>query len=208
MTMRRTPFEGIRYPWMSDTVNAADVQSMGSDIDQSLVQTANLAADFSRFSTVVVRRAAAQSIIKATLSTISFDTVSRDNGAASPLAAGAWWNASQPTRLTAPAACVVLAVANGGVNATGNFGSPAAIQVMVSLNGATGVPNVQVMKYSPLSTRSGQHWCSVLSMWRMNQGDYLEMRYYWTGTPAGPFNTDTTYPPTLSLMQVALPSVP
>jgi hypothetical protein len=30
---------------------------------------------------------------------------------------------------------------------------------------------------------------------------------FWTGTPAGPFNTDTVSPPTLSLMMVALPAV-
>jgi hypothetical protein len=44
--MRRTPFEGIRYPWMSDVANAADVQAMAADIDQGLVQTAGLAADW------------------------------------------------------------------------------------------------------------------------------------------------------------------
>jgi hypothetical protein len=45
-------------------------------------------------------------------------------------------------------------------------------------------------------------------MWKLVAGDFLELKMYWTGTPAGPFNTDTVVPPVLSLMMVALPSVP
>jgi len=207
MTMRQTPFERIRYPWSGDVVSAADVQSMGADIDQQLVQASNLGADFSKYATVQARRAAAQSLTKGTLTTISFDTVV-ENSANSPLSNGAWWNSGSPTRLTAPTACVVLAVGMGGVNASAAWGSPAALQVTVAKNGASALPNVQGTKYSPTSTTTGQQWASVMSMWSLVAGDYLELKMFWTGTPAGPFNTDTAVPPFLYLMMVALPSVP
>jgi hypothetical protein len=207
MTMRQTPFQRIRYPWASDVVNAADVDSMGADIDQALVNTANLANDFSKYSTVVAKRVAAQSITKNTLTALTFDSVI-DNGANSPVANGAWWSASNPTRLTAPVSCVVMAIATGGVNATSAFGTPAALQVTVALNGASGLPGVQGSKYGPFSTQTGQVWGSAMTVWSLTKGDYLEFKIYWVGTPAGPFNTDTALPPTLSLAMVALPAVP
>lgn len=210
MAVRHTPFQRIRYPWTTDVVTAADVQSMGADIDQSFVQTAGLVNNFTRFSSVVVRRAAAQSLTKATVTTITFDTVMADNGTDSPLANGPWWSAGAPTRLTAPSACIVLASACAGLNMTSTWGSPAALQVAVSRNGAasTGTGNWQGVKYSPISTMGGQTPVSSLSMWRLAAADYLELKMYWTGTPAGPFNTDTFFRPQLSLMMVALPVVP
>lgn len=208
MVMRSTPFQRIRYPWTSDVVNAADIQAMGADIDQALVQTATLAANFSRFASVSVKRAAAQSITKATLTAISFDTVVSNNGANSPLANGSWYSAAAPTRLTAPVACVVLASAFAGVNAGSAWGSPATFQTVVALNGASAHPGMQGSKYSPVSTVSGQTPGAALAMWSLVAGDFLELKLFWTGTPAGPFNTDTTFAPQLSLMMVALPSVP
>jgi hypothetical protein len=208
MVMRRTPFQRIRYPWTADVVNVADVQSMGSDIDQALVQTATLADNFTRFSSVIVRRAAAQSLTKATLTAISWDTVVLDNGTDSPLANGPWWAAGTPTRLTAPAPCIVLASATAGVSQGSAWGSPAALQVTVALNGAVAAPGVQGAKYNPPSAMSGQTANAALTMWRLAAGDYLELKLFWTGTPAGPINTDTTLWPQLALMQVALPSVP
>jgi hypothetical protein len=208
MTMRQTPFERIRYPWASDVVNAADVQAMGADIDQALVQTATLANDFSRFSSVAVQRAAAQSITKSTLTAVTFDTVLLDNGSDSPLANGAWYSAGAPTRLTAPSPCIVLASATAGLNAGSAWGSPAAFQVTVALNGASAAPGVQGSKYAPISTMSGQTPNSALTMWKLVAGDYLELKLFWTGTPAGPFNTDTVMKPQLSLMMVGLPAVP
>jgi hypothetical protein len=207
MTMRKTPYLRLRYPWTDDVVNAADVQSMASDIDQGLVATATLAADFSRFASVTVRRAAAQSIAKGSLVAISFDTVSLNNGANSPLSNAAWFSAGSPTRLTAPAPCVVLAAATGGLNYGTALGANGCIQVAVGLNGAIAAPGVQGNKWNPTSATTGQQWTSALTMWRLVAGDFLEMRMFWTGTPAGPFNTDTVLPPTLSLMMVALPTV-
>lgn len=208
MVMRRTPFQRIRYPWTADVVNAADVQTMGSDIDQTMVQTAILAGNFVRFSSVSVKRAAAQSITKATLTAVTFDTLVTDNGTDSPLANGAWWSAGAPTRLTAPSPCIVLASASAGVNQGSAWGASAAFQVTIALNGATGTPGVQGSKFSPASTMSGQTPAAAMAMWKLAAGDYLELKLYWTGTPAGPINTDTTFTPQLSLMMVALPSVP
>lgn len=208
MTERKTPFQRIRYPWTSDVVNAADVQSMASDIDQALVQTASLGANFSRFSSVVVKRSTAQSITKGTLTAISMDTVILDNGTGSPLANGPWFAAGSPTRLTAPSPCIVLATASGGINFTSNPGTAGCLQITVALNGATGAPGVQGTKYSPYSTITGQIWASGLTLWKLNTGDFLEFKVFWTGTPAGPLNTDTAIPPTLSLMMVGLPAVP
>jgi len=207
MTMRKTPYQRIRYPWASDTVSAADLQSMGADVDQALVQTLNMANNFSKMATVLVQRVAAQSLTKGTLTTVSFDTVQRDGGANSPLANGAWYNSASPTRLTAPAPCVVLASGVGGVNFTAAAGSGNCVQVTVALNGATAAPNVQGSKYALASTGTGVGATSALTMWKLATGDYLELKMYWTGTPAGPLNTDTTFPPTLALMMVALPSV-
>src|SRR5689334_488994 len=99
MTMRKTPYMRLRYPWASDVASAADVQSMAQDIDQALVQTATMAANFSRFSSVAVQRAAVQSIPKATVTAITFDTVALNNGANSPLANGSWYSSGSPTRL-------------------------------------------------------------------------------------------------------------
>lgn len=209
MTMRKTPFARLRYPFTSDVVNAADVQSMASDIDQALEQTATLAANFSRFSSVVVQRKnTVQSLTKATLTAISMDTVVADNGTGSPLANGAWFAAGSPTRLTAPTACVVLAAASGGVNFTSVPGTAGCLQLTVALNGASSAPGVQGTKYSPYSSITGQIWASALTMWKLNAGDFLEFKMFWTGTPAGPLNTDTVIPPTLSLMMVGLPAVP
>ena len=210
MAMRHTPFFRLRYPWTSDVVNAADVQAMGNDIDQSLVQTAMLANNFSRFSSVAVKRAAAQSLTKATLTAITFDTVIADNGVNSPLANGAWWSAGAPTRLTAPSPCVVLASAYAGVNQTGGaWGTAPALLVTVALNGAAVIGSgLQGTKYNPTATASGQTPASVLTMWKLAAGDFLELKMHWTGTPAGPINTDTFHTPQLALMMVALPSVP
>ena len=72
----------------------------------------------------------------------------------------------------------------------------------------TAAPGVQGSKFNPLSTMSGQTPAAALSMWKLAAGDYLELKLYWTGTPAGPINIDTTFYPQLALMVVALPSVP
>lgn len=208
MTMRKTPYQRIRYPWASDTVSAADVQSMGADVDQALVQTLNMAGNFSKMASVLVQRVAAQSITKSTLTAISFDTVQRDSGANSPFANGAWYNASNPTRLTAPSPCVVLASGFGGINFTAAAGSGNCVQITVALNGATSAPGVQGSKWGATSTATGTQANSALTMWKLATGDYLELKMYWTGTPAGPLNTDTSFPATLALLMVALPSVP
>jgi len=209
MAMRKTPYERLRYPWTSDVVSAADIDAMASDIDQALVQTASLAANYSRFSSAVVQRTTAQAITKATLTAISFNSVVLDNGSDSPLANGSWYNVANPTRLTAPTACVVVATAFGGMNFTSNaLGVNGCVQVTVALNGATGGTGVQGTKWAPISTATGQTWASAISMWKLAAGDFLEFKIYWTGTPAGPFNIDTAFAPTFSLMQIALPTVP
>lgn len=206
--MRKTPYERIRYPWTTDTVAVGDVQSMAQDIDQALVQTQLLSQNFSRLSSVAVQRSAVQSIAKNTLTAISFDTVVANNGANSPFANGSWYSNSTPTRLTAPAPCVVLASGFGGLNLGSALGTSGAVQITIALNGATTQPGVQGTKWAPLSAATGQQWASALSMWKLNTGDFLELKMFWTGTPAGPFNTDNVVPPLLALMMVALPSVP
>jgi len=85
MTMRRTPYARLRYPWTSDVVAAADVDSMANDIDQALVTTAKMASDFSRFASVTARRTTAQSITKGTLTAITFNGVLLNNGANSQI---------------------------------------------------------------------------------------------------------------------------
>jgi len=202
--MRKTPYLRIRYPWASDVVSAVDVQSMANDIDQGLVATAKYASDFSQFASVTAYRAAAQSITKGTLTAITFDTVPLNNGANSPLANGAWWSNANPTRLTAPVACMVVACVSGGFNVGSALGVNGIIQVVAGLNGGS---QQQGNKYSPISTVTGQHWTSAMTAWKLSAGDYLELKMYWTGTPAGPFNTDTVVPPTMSLMMLSLPSV-
>lgn len=203
--MRRTPNLKIRYPWTSDVVNAADVQAMAADIDATLVNTARLSSEFSKFASVTVTRNAAQSVTKATLTAVSFDTVKLNNGANSPLANLAWWAAGSPTRLTAPVGCVVLATGTSGFNYGSALGVNGAIQTIVTLNGAaTG----QGKKFNPVSTVTGQQYASTLGLWKLNAGDFLEMKVFWTGTPAGPFNTDTGVPPSMSLTMVALQQVP
>lgn len=203
--LRKTPYQRLRYPWASDVISVADVQSMGNDIDQAIVTTQKLSSDFSRFGSVIARRNAAVSLTKGTLTTISFDSITLNNGANSPLANGNWWAAGNPTRLTAPVACVVLASAFGGVNLGSALGVNGIVQVAVGLNGSTTWQ--QGNKFSPISTVTGQVWTSALSLWPLNAGDYLELKLYWTGTPAGPFNSDTVVPPQLTLSMVALKSV-
>jgi hypothetical protein len=207
MTMRKTPYLKLRYPFTSDVVATGDVQSTAQDIDQALVNTATLAANFSRFSSVAVQRAATQSITKGALTAISFDTVLANNGASSPLANGSWYSAGSPTRLTAPTACVVLACGFGGITLGSALGTNGAVQVTIALNGATAAPGVQGTKWAPTSAVTGQQWASGISMWKLAAADFLELKMYWTGTPAGPFNTDNVLPPMLSLMMVALPTV-
>lgn len=207
MTMRKTPYARLRYPWTTDVVSAADVQSMAQDIDQALVTTAKMSTDFSRFASVSAKRAAAQSITKNTLTAITFDTVPLNNGANSPLANGAWWSSGSPTRLTAPVPCLVLASGSGGINIGSALGTSGVIQVTVALNGTSVTPGVQGSKWNPISTVTGQQWASALTMWKLAAGDYLELKMYWTGTPAGPFNTDTVIPPILSLMMIGLQTV-
>lgn len=206
--MRKTPYLRLRYPWADDVVSALNVGDMASDIDAALVRTAQMSTDFSRFASVAVSRSTAQSIAKGTQVAISFDTVAVNNGANSPLSNGAWFNLASPTRLTAPSPCVVLATGMCGLNLGSALGTAGIIQATVALNGATGAPGVQGSKYSPISTVTGQQWVSALSMWKLAAGDFLELKAFWTGTPAGPFNTDPNIPPTLSLMMVALPTVP
>lgn len=204
--LRKTPYERIRYPWASDVLSVADVQSMASDIDQAMVTTAKYASDFSRFASVVVKRNATQSITKNTLTAISFDSVTLNNGANSPLSNANWWAAGNPTRVTAPVACAVLVSAFGGINLGSALGANGVIETVVGLNGLTTWQ--QGSKFSPISSVAGQSWASGLSMWKLNAGDYLELKMFWNGTPAGPFNTDNVAPPQLSLMMVGFQSVP
>lgn len=205
MVMRKTPYQRIRYPWTSDVVNAADVQSMANDIDASLVGTAKMAAEFSKLASFTGRRNATQSITKATLTAITLDTVTVNNGANSPLANAAWWAAGSPTRLTAPVGCIVLVTAVCGYSIGSAFGANGAIQTTVTLNGAaTG----QGSKFNPLSAYTGQAWAACTSLWKLNAGDFLEMKTFWTGTPAGPLNTDNGSPPQISLTMMGLTSVP
>jgi branched-subunit amino acid transport protein len=199
--MRKTAYQRMRYPWTDDVVSVADMQSMANDID------ASLGSSFSKFGSVAVVRAALQSIPKATLTAISFDTVQLNNGGNSPLANGAWFNAAQPTRLTAISPCVVLATAFCGLNVTA-LGTSSCLEVTVTRNGGSGSPDIQGTKWNPISTYSGQTWANAITMWKLNAAEYLEMKVFWTGTPAGPFVTDTAIPPTLSLAMVALPAVP
>lgn len=206
--MRRTPYLKLRYPWTDDVVNVADIDSMAQDIDAALVQTQTLAQSFSRFASVTVSRSTAQSIPKSTLPAITYDTVVLNNGANSPLSNAPWWSAGAPTRLTAPTACVVLASSFVGINITAALGTSGAIQVAIARNGATGAPDVQGSKYGPVSTVTGQQWVSALSLWKLAAGDFLETKLFWTGTPAGPLNTDAAVVPVFSLMMVALPTVP
>jgi len=203
--MRKTPYQRLRYPWASDVVSAADVGSLASDIDQAIVNTQKLANDFSLMGSVVAKRNAALSLTKGALTTVSFDSITLNNGSDSPLANGNWWAAGNPTRLTAPVGCVVLASGFGGVNLGSALGANGIIQVAIGLNGSTAWQ--QGHKHSPISTVAGQVWGSCLSLWPLNAGDYLELKLYWTGTPAGPFNTDTVVPPQLSLSMIALKSV-
>lgn len=206
MTMRKTPYLRLRYPFTSDVVNAADVQALGNDIDSALAGTAKMAAEFSKFASVTLTRNAAQSIAKATLTAISFDTVKINNGGSSPFANAPWWAAGSPTRVTAPVNCVVMVSATSGLNYGSALGVNGAIQTTIGLNG--GVSSVQGAKFNPISTATGQQYVTALSMWKLNAGDFLELKVFWTGTPAGPFNTDTGAPPVLSLMMVAMQQVP
>lgn len=208
MVMRKTPNLRLRYPWTDDVVSAADVQSMANDIDAGLVQSAKLASDFSRFASVVVSRSTTQSLVKGAFTAITFDTVGLNNGANSPLANGAWFNIAAPTRLTAPTACIVLASAFAGINIGSALGVNGFIEVATALNGASSQPGFQGGKFSPVSTVTGQQWTGSTSMWRLVAGDFLELKMAWSGTPAGPFNTDAGIPPSLSLMMIALPTVP
>lgn len=205
MAMRRTPYAQIRYPWTTDVVAAGDVQAMASDIDQTLITTAKMSTDFSRFASVVAQRTAVQSITKATLTAITFDTVLLNNGANSPLANANWFTISAPTRLTAPVPCLVLASATAGINTGSALGVNGAVQASARLNGGA---IQQGSKWNPISTATGQQWASALTFWKLAAGDYLELMIFWTGTPAGPINTDTIGDPTLSLMMVGLQSVP
>jgi hypothetical protein len=203
--LRKTPYQRIRYPWASDVASAPDVQSMTNDIDQAIVTTQKFANDYSMMGSVIAKRNAALSLTKGVLTAVTFDSITLNNGSNSPLANGNWWAAGNPTRLTAPVPCVVLASAFGGVNLGSALGVNGVIQVTVGLNGLTAWQ--QGHKFSPISTYSGQVWGSGLTMWPLNAGDYLELKLYWTGTPAGPFNTDTVIPPQLSLSMLALKSV-
>lgn len=207
MVMRKTPYMRLRYPWTDDVVAAADVQSMANDIDAALVQTATLGSTFSKFASVAVGRNALQSIPKATLTAISFDTVALNNGANSPLANGAWFNPAAPTRLTAISPCVVLATAFCGLNVTA-LGTSSCLEVTVTRNGGVGSPDIQGTKWNPISTFAGQTWACAATMWKLAAAEFLEMKVFWTGTPAGPFVTDTGIPPSLSLTMIALPTVP
>lgn len=202
--LRKTPYERIRYPWSPDVVSVGDVQSMINDIDQALVTTQKLSTDYSLMGSVIAKRNAALSLTKGALTAVSFDSITLNNGSNSPLANGNWWAAGNPTRLTAPVPCVVLASGFGGVNLGSALGVNGVIQVTVGLNGGA---NVQGSKFSPISTVAGQVWGSALTMWSLNTGDYIELKLYWTGTPAGPFNTDTVIPPQLSLSMLSLKSV-
>lgn len=210
MTMRKTPFMRLRYPWASDVVSVADVQSLGADIDQALVQTANLGLTFPKMPSVIVRKNAAQSITASTVTTVTMDTIIVDNGPNSPvLNSAAWYNSAASTsRLTAPFPCVVLAQGGVGINFTAAVGSVNAVQCMICINGGTGAPNVQGSKFSAISTISGVVYANAVGMWKLNTGDYLELKTFWRGTPAGPLNTDTNTPPQLALSVVALPTVP
>lgn len=201
--MRKTAYQRIRYPWASDTVSSNDLDSMANDIDQALIGTQKLASDYSRFASVVAQRNAAQSITKGALTAITFDTVPLNNGPNSPLANAVWWSNANPTRLTAPVSCAVLACATAGINFGAALGANGVLQCTVTLNGGT---QSQGSKFSPISTVAGQAWASAMTAWKLNAGDYLELKVYWTGTPAGPYNTDTVQPPQLSLMMMSLPT--
>lgn len=205
--MRKTPYMRLRYPFGSDVVNPVDVQTTAADMDQAMVGVANLQFEFPRLASVyAARNNSVLSVAKATVVTIPFDTLIRDTGTGSPASNGAWYSNANPSRMTAPVPCVVLAVGSLELILGSALGANGAIEAIIALNGATTYPGIQETKWNPSSADTGNQTVQLMSMWKLNAGDFLELKVRWTGTPAGPLNVNNLGNTFMQIIMVALPT--
>lgn len=190
MSARLTPYRQFRYPFTSDTIDAVSIQTLAEDIDQALVDDDKLRTDAFRLSSAQVAQSGTPSITKATITAITWNgTTGPNNGANGAFGTSAWWSSTtNPSRLTAPASCLVYATAAATFDPGASLGANGFFELMITKNGATLQPNIQTAKYQcPIpSPGLGQVPAVIESLWSLVAGDYLEAKVLWSGTPAGP----------------------
>lgn len=181
---RTTPYRGIRYPLSGEVVDQAAIQTMAQDIDQALVNDDMLRTEGFRRSSLMVYTTASINLPKSALVPITWTTASWQDGANGIPSFASWWSAStNPTRFTAPSACLVHATANAGIS-NPSLGSGGFFEIFFYKNGSASTPNLQANK-----SNQPNYAVTVESMWAMSAGDYIECGVLWNGSPAGPLTT-------------------
>lgn len=207
MVSRVTPFRRLRYPFNTNVVDPVDIQKLATDIDGALNTDDKLRTDaFRRSGATVARTGSNASFTKNTLTTVTWDSGNPNNGANGGFGTAAWWSSTtNPSRLTAPTACLVYAAAYVQLDATaGAMGTNGYFELMIAKNGATAQPQIQAHKYpaAPGSSTSAIE-ASVESLWSLAAGDYLEAKGIWNGTPAGPLLSVPF--PSMDVWMIAVP---
>lgn len=206
MTARLTPYRGLRYPFTSDVVSTADVANLAADIDMAIAADDLLRGNAFRLSGARVLLSSGPSITKNTLTVITWNNSTFNNGANGGFGTSNWWSSStNPSRLTAPTACLVYATAKANLLMTTNLGTNGYFEIDITKNGSTVAPNIQQQKFQPNQTGSGtgEIETSIETVWSLAAGDYLETRVIWNGTPAGPFSLEAG--PVMTVQMVAVP---
>jgi len=110
-----TPYRKIRYPLVGEVVDAAAVQNMAADMNTVLTASALAANRSTHRSSVRAVYTGSPTIVKNTLTVVTFGTPLWDNGALGPGGA-AYWAAGSPTRFTAPATGLYCATGSAALD--------------------------------------------------------------------------------------------
>lgn len=177
----QTPYRSIRYPLATEVADPAAMQLLAADIDAAL-QYVQQVLTWSQTRSYAIG-SAAPNLAKTTTANFNL-TVNTDRGTQGPGGAP-YWAAGLPTRLTAPATGLYMAwgtFTNGTLPSAGT----SVVRAQIQKNGANPVTSSQ-------GGRNGPPIASLIQMWQLNAGEYLQFGGWWNGTPAGPLVMDVTW---------------
>lgn len=189
-----TPYRQIRYPLVGETVDAAAVQNMATDMNTALTTT-NTLMGLSRHRSIVTASSTGFNPAKGVDAYATLSAPSIDNGAAGPGAA-AYWSGGNPTRLTAPITGLYYVHLSGSVSFVSTITPAEYVRLLVRRGGTTVVASDQI------AGRTGGFAPdpNLNNVIMLTAGQYLEFGVRWGGTEAGPLATSLA--PQMALMAV------
>lgn len=193
-----TPYRQIRFPLAGETVDAAAIQNLATDIDTVLTAT-RTASQYARTRSSASLFNGAVSVAKNTLTTVSWVAANLDwDGGTSGPGAAAYWSAGSPTRLTAPITGLYLVSGYALLNTGGSHSVTNWIRTTVTKNGGADFQRSQ--RNDRVSTVNGPP-NAYTYCWNLAAGDFVTLGVHWNGAPAGPLNVAVRF----SIALIALP---